>query len=173
MWTICIFVKSELESEAEEQGTIGDTDWCQCGECKPKATHTENLCCHDTNEVPEELFEGQKCIKKSNRFWMICLEKPVLHVPLSALNYLRSDSMENLDNSSYRFAGYKQLTFWVHNYLGKGAHKVIPSCTVWKKQNEYKTDNDVYVPFIKSKEDEKGHLNTEDWNKFEHLAMQV
>ena len=93
---------------------------------------------------------------------MVCLEKPVLHVSLSVLNYLRSDSMENLDNSSYRFAGYKQLTFWVHNYLGKGAHKVIPSCTVWKKQNEYKTDNDVYVPFIKSKEDEKGHLNTED-----------
>ena len=50
---------------------------------------------------------------------MVCLEKPVLHVSLSALNYLRSDSMENLDNSSYRFVGYKQCTFWVHNILRK------------------------------------------------------
>ena len=40
------------------------------------------------------------------------------------------DSMENLDNSSYRFAGYKQYSFWVHNYLGKGVRKVIPSCAV-------------------------------------------
>ena len=41
--------------------------------------------------------------------------------------YLGGDSMENLDNSSYRFAGYKQYTFWEHNYLGKGVRKVIPS----------------------------------------------
>ena len=57
-------LESELESEAEEQGGIGNTDWCQCGECKPMATYTESLCFQDTNEVPEELFERQKCIKK-------------------------------------------------------------------------------------------------------------
>ena len=61
---------------------------------------------------------------------MVCLGKLALHASLSALNHLRGDSMENLDNSSYRFARYKQYTFWVHN--GKGVHKVIPSCTVWK-----------------------------------------
>ena len=70
-------------------------------------TYTGSLCCQDTNEVPEELFEGQKCITKSSGFRMVCLEKTVLHASLSALNHLRGDSMENLDNSSYRFAGYK------------------------------------------------------------------
>ena len=45
------------------------------------------------------------------------------------------------------FAGFKQYTFCVHNCLGKGARKVIPSCSVWKIRNEYKADNDVYVPF--------------------------
>ena len=83
------------------------------------ATYMESLCCQDTNKVSEELSEGQKCITK-----------PVLHASLSALNYLRGDCMENLDNSSYRFAGYKQYTFWVHNYLGKGVRKVIPSCAL-------------------------------------------
>ena len=85
------------------------------------ATYTESLCCQDTNEVSEELSEGQKCITKPSRFKI---------VSLLALNYLGGDSMENLDNSSYRFAGCKQYTFWVHNYLGKGACKVIPSCAV-------------------------------------------
>ena len=26
--------ESEFESEAEEEGRIGNADWCQCGECK-------------------------------------------------------------------------------------------------------------------------------------------
>ena len=94
------------------------------------ATCTESLCCQDTNEVSEELSEGQKCITKPSRFKIVCMEKPVLHASLLALNYVRGDSMENLDNSSYRFAVYKQYTFWEHNYLGKGVRKVIPSCAV-------------------------------------------
>ena len=73
---------------------------------------------------------------KSSRFRMVCLEKPVLNASLSALNHLRGYSMENLDHSSYRFAGYKRYTFWVHNYLGKGVLKFISSCAVWKTRNE-------------------------------------
>ena len=31
-------LESELKSEAEEQGRIQKTDWCQSSECKPVAT---------------------------------------------------------------------------------------------------------------------------------------
>ena len=93
---------------------------------------------------------------------MVCLEKPELHASLSALNHLHGKSLENLGNNSYRFAGYKQYTLWVHNYLWKGGHKVFPSCVIWKIWNEYKADNDVYVPFMESKEDEERCLNTDD-----------
>ena len=27
---------------------------------------------------------------------------------------------------SYRYAGFKQYTWWIHNPLGKGVRKVIP-----------------------------------------------
>ena len=37
---------------------IGNTDWCLCGRCAPMETHTESLCCKETNEIPEEYFEG-------------------------------------------------------------------------------------------------------------------
>ena len=50
----------------------------------------------------------------------------------------------------------------MHNYRGKGVRKVIPSRAVWKIRNECKADNDVYVPFMESKEDEEHHLNTDD-----------
>ena len=152
----------DLKSETQKHGRIGNTDWCQCGECKPMATYMESLCCQNTNEVPEELFEGQKYITKSSRFRMVFLEKPVLHASLLALNHLHIDSMENLGNSSYRFEGYKQYTFWMHNYLGKGVCKVILSCVIWKMGNEYKVDSNVYVPLMESKEDEKHCLSTED-----------
>ena len=71
-------LESELKSEAEEQGRILKTDWCQSGEYKPVATYTESFCCQDTNKVPEELFEGQKCILKSCGFQMLSLEKQVM-----------------------------------------------------------------------------------------------
>jgi hypothetical protein len=86
---------------------------------------------------------------------MVCLAKPVLHTALSALNQLRGDSMEILGNQSYRFAGYKQYTFWVHNHLGKGVRKVIPSCVIWKIRRMYKSEVDTYVSFMESKEDER------------------
>ena len=39
-----------------------------------------------------------KCITDSNGFQMVCLAKPVLKTALSALNRLRGDSMDNIDN---------------------------------------------------------------------------
>ena len=50
---------SDEESEIEvDKNRIGNVTWCRCGKCQPMETDTESLCCQDTNEVPEELFEG-------------------------------------------------------------------------------------------------------------------
>lgn len=55
---------------------------------------------------------------------------------------------------SYRFAGYKQYTWWIHNILGKGVRKVIPSCAIWAIRQKYPAENNVYVPFKEYKEDD-------------------
>ena len=48
---------SDSEQEKER---IGNTDWCVCGgKCRPMESYTESLCCRETNEVPDEYFEGQ------------------------------------------------------------------------------------------------------------------
>ena len=55
---------------------------------------------------------------------------------------------------SYRFAGYKQFTWWIRNKLGKGVRKVIPSCALWAIRNKYPSETGVYVPFKESIDDE-------------------
>lgn len=52
----------ELKSETEEQRRTGNTVWWQYSEWKLLANYTDSLCFQDTDEVPEELFEGQNWI---------------------------------------------------------------------------------------------------------------
>ena len=48
----------DSSSEENAEDKIGNTDWCRCGCCRPMDTYTESLCCAETNDVPEEYFEG-------------------------------------------------------------------------------------------------------------------
>jgi hypothetical protein len=55
--------EDECENSLQEntvisQVRIGNTDWCLCGRCKSMDTFSESLCCRDTNEIPDELFQG-------------------------------------------------------------------------------------------------------------------
>lgn len=49
---------SGSDSDSNEESRIGNTNWCLCGKCLPMCTYTESFCCLDTNEVPDEYFEG-------------------------------------------------------------------------------------------------------------------
>lgn len=49
-----------VDSEEEEQSRIGNTSWCECGNCRAMKTYTESYCCRDTNEIPDEYFEGRQ-----------------------------------------------------------------------------------------------------------------
>ena len=71
------------------------------------------------------------------------------------MNDLRGDNLTDTSNCAYRYAGYKQYTWWVHNNLGKGVRKVIPSCAVWAIRNNYPSKDGKYIPFVESKEGEK------------------
>ena len=38
-------------------------------------------------------------------------------------------------------------TWWVHNRLGKGVRKVIPSCALWAIHDKYPEPNCIFIPF--------------------------
>ena len=146
-----LIIKSQQSSEDGEQVRKGNTDWCLCGCCKVMETEAESFCCRDTNKVPD--FEGHKCITEFDGFKMVRLAKPVLKTALSALNHFRGDSLETVDNESFRFSGYKQYIFWIYNYLGKGIQKDVSSCSVWKIRDKFKSVSGIYIPFSESKDD--------------------
>lgn len=41
-----------------ETRRIGNIDWCLCKCCKSMDSEAESLCCQETNEIPEEFFQG-------------------------------------------------------------------------------------------------------------------
>ena len=72
--------------------------------------------------------------------------------PLYMLNNIRGDTI-NVRNASMRYAGYRQYTWWVHNHLGKGVRKVIPSCAIWAIRDVYPEQNKCYVPYHEARDE--------------------
>ena len=84
-------------------------------------------------------------------FQLFCFNEVGLKNVLSVLNDLEGDSLK-VDNNIFRFAAYKQYTWWVHNFLGKEVTKVISSCATWK---ELPLKDNTYVPYIESNQEKQ------------------
>ena len=50
-------------------------------------------------------------------------------------------------NKSYRFATYKQFIWFVYKRLGKGNHRVIPLCVVWKIREIFPEEDGLYISY--------------------------
>lgn len=57
------------------------------------------------------------------------------------------DVPRELNPRSYRYAAYRLFTYWVHDKLGKGVRKVIPSCAVLKIRERFPDPQGVYTGF--------------------------
>ena len=60
---------SSDEYNRENISRAGKTDWCLCGKCRAMETDIESLCCCETNEVPDDYFEGKTCKKLTLLEW--------------------------------------------------------------------------------------------------------
>lgn len=126
-----------------------NTSWCKCGKCKSMETEEESVCCEEMLEIEEERFQGKKCISEVCEFEAVCLNSAVLKTALIAyVNGLKNSKINGtFDNKNMRFSGYKQYTFWIHNKLGKGVRRVIPSCVVWAIRDRFPDILGNYVRF--------------------------
>ena len=48
---------------------------------------------------------------------------------------------------TYRYAAYRQFTWWVHNRLGRCVRRVIPSCAVSRIRAEFEEESGDYTSF--------------------------
>ena len=78
----------------------------------------------------------------------MCLNKEVLWTSLVNLADREGAYLpprKNVPNRSYRYAAYRQFTWWVHNRLGRHVRRVIPSCAVSRIRAEFEEDNGNYT----------------------------
>lgn len=48
-----------MDTPTNFKDRIGNTDWCLCGKCRAMDTYSDSLCCRDTNEIPDDSFQGR------------------------------------------------------------------------------------------------------------------
>ena len=60
---------SDVSSDSNhEHSRKGNTNLYACGHSPAMETEIEGFCCRDTNEAPDNYFEGHKCITESEGF---------------------------------------------------------------------------------------------------------
>ena len=137
---------SEVEEAVDTR--IGNFEWCQCGHCRSMETSAESICCREIVEISSERYEGQQCITMTKEFCDLCLNEVVLKVTLVGYNNIqRNNRKGTFTNKNLRFAGYKLFTWWLHNRLGKGIRRSLPSCAVWTIREKFPALDNIYAGF--------------------------
>ena len=49
---------SAMQTKEAEKERKGNLDWCLCGKCKAMSTNAESWCCHEKNELSDEILNG-------------------------------------------------------------------------------------------------------------------
>ena len=55
---------------------------------------------------------------------------------------------------SFRYAAYRQFTWWVHGHLGKTIRRVIPSFVVMNIRSAFPSEDGNYTEYIVGDDDE-------------------
>ena len=111
-------------------------------------TSVESVCCQERYEIVDDRFKGEKCITLNAEFQQICLNEVFLRVTPVGYNDVKNHNKNGkFNNKNYRFAAYKIFTWWIHNRLGKGIRRSLPSCAVWRIRDQFPDENNFYTGF--------------------------
>eukprot|EP00112_Aurelia_sp_Birch-Aquarium-sp1_P026496 Seg941.3 transcript_id=Seg941.3/GoldUCD/mRNA.D3Y31 product="P2X purinoceptor 7" protein_id=Seg941.3/GoldUCD/D3Y31 len=136
---------TEDSSEEEEPDfnleRIGNTTWCECGNCTQMPTGRESLCCREILRVRLKADENNLvCIADNDDFKVICLNQAVV---LTALyQYIEDETY--LDDTEtfelYRYISYRQFVRWIWHRLGKHKREILPACVVSSIRRKFPSD---------------------------------
>lgn len=157
-WETCYDDSEEEENILmnKEKERTEDFSWCLCMKCSSMSsvgflTAAECLCCHEIDAASYFNLNVQgNCITENESFKSIVLMRENLWTALVGMHDRESTSLpprDNVPTKTYRYAAYRQFTWWVHNRLGRGVRRRIPSCVLNKIRETFPAPDAVYVGF--------------------------
>jgi len=69
----------------------------------------------------------------------------------------------------YRYAAYRQFTWWVRGWLGKKVRRVIPACAIRRIRDAFPEPDSMYVGFKAGDVEEQLRELEQGWRDFLHL----
>ena len=166
----------QFETEKKAITSVADTDKSEeeCSEESDKKCHSHStkksvsemvlekkemycFCCPEVTALNEKFDKFlPKSLTEAKEFQILCINKPVLENILTGLHDSRGDYLEkDTTDRSHCYATYKQFTWWVYKWLGKGNRRVIPSCALWAIQTMYPELDNNYVLYNEGEKDWK------------------
>ncbi|XP_057295017.1 P2X purinoceptor 7-like [Hydractinia symbiolongicarpus] len=170
-WTDCSSEanESDVEREMGKQGRcdVESETWCKCGHCQKKYFPIECICCVEVEETKRMIEkENIGCIIDHPGFSPVCLNVEVLWTSLVNLADREGAYLprrNNVPNKSYRYAAYRQFTWWIHDKLGRHVRRVIPSCAVSRIRAEFEEEDGNYT-FFRGHDDKASEIvNAMEW----------
>ncbi|KAL9950241.1 hypothetical protein ACROYT_G042714 [Oculina patagonica] len=173
--------KSIVEEEEEvlfpELGNLrlGNSLWCICTNCSEMPSEKECVCCKEMKNI-YLMMEGLHCVTQHENFSAVCLNRDVLWTALASIHDRENAALpnrKNVSNRCFRYAAYRQFTWWAHGWLGKKIHRVIPACVVTRIRAVFPEPDGVYVGYKEDDDDDDENHDSEiqqAWRDFIHLC---
>ncbi|KAK7885888.1 hypothetical protein WMY93_025509 [Mugilogobius chulae] len=135
--------------QSGEEERLGHSSWCLCSNCTAMATSKESVCCKELDFISAAVH-SLPCVTAHPSFYAVCLNPDVLWAALVSLHDRRSSGLPartQVSNRSYRYAAYRQFTWWMHGWLGKRVRRVIPACAVNHIRLAYPENSGTYTGY--------------------------
>ncbi|XP_063398773.1 P2X purinoceptor 7-like [Mytilus trossulus] len=136
---------ASLDGDDDMEQRLGNTNWCDCGNCESMPKAEECICCQELRRVTEkmeELTTPVSCITNHPGFEPVCLNQYVLETAYFQYRQQYGEIQVTTEERN-RYTAYRQLARWCWGYLGKSVRVHLPACAtlaIRKKfpSNQYK-----------------------------------
>ncbi|XP_031760161.1 uncharacterized protein LOC100496808 isoform X2 [Xenopus tropicalis] len=140
---------SSIDGDTEETAErVENVDWCNCGNCVPIDTQTENLCCTAVEKIRDLIPCGAHCITAHSTFLSQVVDYARVDTGFKIINYkMKRLPKHRVYMRCLRKTAFRSFMVWLYGYLGAEGHKPIPACAIRRIRKAFPDPNHKYTGF--------------------------